>query len=71
PDLVIADEPTGNLDLRSAGQVLDLMGEVNREDGGTFLICTHDEHVAARCGRRIQLVDGRVQPQGEGSDNLD
>ncbi|MBU2136701.1 MAG: ABC transporter ATP-binding protein, partial [Alphaproteobacteria bacterium] len=70
PDLVIADEPTGNLDLRSASQVLDLMEEVNREDGGTFLICTHDEHVAARCGRRIQLVDGWVQPQGEGSDNL-
>jgi lipoprotein-releasing system ATP-binding protein len=71
PDLIIADEPTGNLDLRSAGQVLDLMGEVNREDGGTFLICTHDEHVAARCDRRIQLVDGRVRPQDEGSDHLD
>ena len=71
PDLIIADEPTGNLDLRSAGQVLDLMGEVNREDGGTFLICTHDEHVAARCDRRIQLVDGRVQPQDEGSDHPD
>jgi lipoprotein-releasing system ATP-binding protein len=71
PDLVIADEPTGNLDLRSAGQVLDLMGEVNREDGGTFLICTHDEHVAARCHRQIQLVDGRVQPQDEGSDHPD
>ncbi len=71
PDLIIAAEPTGHLDLRSAGQVLDLMGEVNREDGGTFLICTHDEHVAARCDRRIQLVDGRVQPQDEGSDHPD
>lgn len=65
PELVIADEPTGNLDLRSAGQVLDLMGEVNREEGGTFLICTHDEHVAARCHRRILLVDGKVQPEDE------
>ncbi len=70
PDLIIADEPTGNLDLRSAGQVLDLMGEVNRQDGGTFLICTHDEHVAARCDRRIHLVDGKVQPDGERSDHL-
>ncbi|OYW98556.1 MAG: ABC transporter ATP-binding protein [Caulobacter vibrioides] len=69
PDLIIADEPTGNLDLRSAGQVLDLMGEVNRQDGGTFLICTHDEHVAARCDRRIHLVDGKVQPDGERSDH--
>lgn len=70
PDLVIADEPTGNLDLRSASQVLDLMAEVNRQDGATFLICTHDEHVAARCDRRIQLVDGRVQAEGEGSISL-
>jgi lipoprotein-releasing system ATP-binding protein len=69
PDLIIADEPTGNLDLRSAGQVLDLMGEVNRQDGGTFLICTHDEHVAARCDRRIHLVDGKVQPDGVRSDH--
>lgn len=60
PELVLADEPTGNLDRLSAGQVLDLMREVNVEDGTTFLICTHDEHVAARCARRITLVDGRV-----------
>ncbi|MDP1874505.1 ABC transporter ATP-binding protein [Phenylobacterium sp.] len=70
PDLVIADEPTGNLDLKSAGQVLDLMGEVNRQDGGTFLICTHDEHVAARCDRRIVLVDGRVETEDAGSIGL-
>ncbi|MDP3488756.1 MAG: ABC transporter ATP-binding protein [Phenylobacterium sp.] len=70
PDLVIADEPTGNLDLKSAGQVLDLMGEVNRQDGGTFLICTHDEHVAARCDRRIVLVDGRVETDDAGSIGL-
>lgn len=61
PQLVLADEPTGNLDRQSAEQVLDLMREVNREDGATFLICTHDEHVAARCSRRVMLADGRVQ----------
>ncbi|MDZ4691521.1 ABC transporter ATP-binding protein [Terricaulis sp.] len=61
PDLVLADEPTGSLDRVSAEQVLDLMREVNREDGATFLICTHDEQVAARCTRRISLSEGRVE----------
>lgn len=58
PDLVIADEPTGNLDRESADRVLELMREVNREDGATFLICTHDEGVAARCTRHVTLSDG-------------
>jgi lipoprotein-releasing system ATP-binding protein len=60
PLLVLADEPTGNLDRRSAEQVLELMRTMNRDDGVTFLICTHDEHVAAQCARRIVLSDGRV-----------
>jgi len=60
PDLIIADEPTGALDRESADRVLDLMREVNREDGATFLICTHDEGVAARCSRRLTLSDGRL-----------
>ncbi len=60
PELILADEPTGALDRASADQVLDLMKEVNREDGATFLICTHDEHVAARCTRRVTLRDGRI-----------
>ena len=61
PDLILADEPTGSLDRVSAGQVLDLMREVNREDKATFLICTHDEQVAARCTRRVTLKDGCVE----------
>ena len=60
PDLIVADEPTGNLDRQSAGQVLDLMREVNQQDGATLLICTHDEGVAARCSRRLTLEDGRL-----------
>lgn len=59
-DLIIADEPTGNLDRKSADQVLDLMREVNQQDGATFLICTHDEGVAARCSRRLTLEDGQL-----------
>lgn len=61
PGLILADEPTGNLDRESAEQVLELMRDVNRDDRTTFLICTHDEHVASRCSRRITLVDGRVE----------
>ena len=61
PDLVLADEPTGSLDRASADQVLALMREINREDGTTFFICTHDERVAARCTRRITLRDGRIE----------
>ena len=60
PDLIIADEPTGNLDRKSADQVLALMREVNEQHGATFLICTHDEGVAARCGRRLTLEDGQL-----------
>lgn len=60
PELVLADEPTGSLDRAAADQVLALMREINREDRTTFLICTHDEKVAAGCARRITLFDGRV-----------
>ena len=60
PELVLADEPTGSLDRASADQVLALMREINREDGTTFLICTHDERVASHCTRRITLRDGEI-----------
>jgi lipoprotein-releasing system ATP-binding protein len=58
PDLVLADEPTGNLDRSSAVQVMDLIGEINREEGTTFLISTHDEKIAAFCRRQIEVADG-------------
>ncbi len=67
PLLVLADEPTGNLDRESADQVLSLMREMNRQDGVTFLICTHDERVASQCSRRIVLVDGRVGSESSSS----
>jgi len=60
PALVIADEPTGNLDRESADRVLDLLREVNTQEGATFLICTHDERVAKRCSRQVTLSDGKV-----------
>lgn len=60
PELVLADEPTGNLDRASATQVMDLIAEINREEGTTFLISTHDEKIAGLCGRQIVVGDGLV-----------
>ncbi|MBU1305851.1 MAG: ABC transporter ATP-binding protein [Alphaproteobacteria bacterium] len=60
PELVLADEPTGNLDRESANQVMALIGEINSDEQTTFLISTHDETIAAHCRRRILVSDGRV-----------
>jgi len=60
PELVLADEPTGNLDRESADQVMDLLVEINRADGTAFLISTHDERIAGRCKRQIRMLDGRL-----------
>ena len=60
PELVLADEPTGNLDRVSAIQVMELIGEINREEGTTFLISTHDEKIATTCRRQIIVGDGLV-----------
>jgi lipoprotein-releasing system ATP-binding protein len=60
PALVLADEPTGNLDTVSAKEALELMRRFNRELGTTFLIVTHDTRIAAQCDRVIEIVDGLV-----------
>ena len=60
PELVLADEPTGNLDRASATQVMELIGQINRDEGTTFLISTHDENIAATCRRQIVVGDGVV-----------
>jgi lipoprotein-releasing system ATP-binding protein len=58
--LVLADEPTGNLDTHTADEIFVLLREFNREQRTAFLIVTHDPRLAAGCDRRIELVDGRI-----------
>lgn len=60
PPLVLADEPTGNLDTASSAEVLELMRRFNRELGTTFIIVTHDLRIAESCERIVELVDGLV-----------
>ncbi len=60
PKLLLADEPTGNLDAATGAGVIDLMFELNAERGTTLLLVTHDEAIASRCGRRIRLAAGRI-----------
>ena len=60
PDLVLADEPTGNLDRKTSEQVMELLRIINQEDQTTFLISTHDDNIAAFCDDRIWIEDGRI-----------
>jgi putative ABC transport system ATP-binding protein len=60
PDLLLCDEPTGHLDSDTAHRVLELIDALRERFGFALVIATHDPGVAARCGRRIQLADGRI-----------
>ncbi len=60
PQLLLADEPTGNLDAATGEQIIELMFEMNREAGTTLVLVTHDEALARRCGRQLRLAGGRL-----------
>jgi len=62
PALVIADEPTANLDSHTAEQVLELMREQGHAHGAAFLVATHDARLLDRCERRVRLLDGCIAP---------
>ncbi len=60
PDLLLADEPTGNLDQATGQQIVALLFDLARERGATLVLITHDAELARRCGRMVRLQDGRV-----------
>jgi putative ABC transport system ATP-binding protein len=66
PELVLADEPTGNLDSRSSAEILALLAELNRAEGHTIVMVTHDPAAAATAGRVVFLRDGRIAGELEG-----
>ncbi|VYU62226.1 lipoprotein-releasing ABC transporter ATP-binding protein LolD [Metakosakonia massiliensis] len=63
PRLVLADEPTGNLDARNADSIFQLLGELNVSQGTAFLVVTHDLQLARRMNRQLEMRDGRLNPE--------
>ena len=61
PTLILADEPTGNLDAATGHQIIELMFAINAERATTLILVTHDEEIAARCGRRLRMHAGRIE----------
>ncbi len=73
PRVLFADEPTGNLDAATGGQVIDLLFDLNREEGATLVLVTHDQRLAERCQRRITLEAGHLltaAPTGGAEDRV-
>jgi lipoprotein-releasing system ATP-binding protein len=60
PALLLADEPTGNLDMKTSDEVHEILAGIHREKGITLIIVTHNERLAARMGKTIRMVDGRI-----------
>jgi putative ABC transport system ATP-binding protein len=65
PSVIFADEPTGNLDSATGAVVEDLLFGLNREQGITLVVVTHDDELAARCGRQLQVRDGAIVAEAE------
>ncbi|MDP2954735.1 MAG: ABC transporter ATP-binding protein [Chloroflexota bacterium] len=63
PSIILADEPTGNLDSRSGEEILAIFEALNRERGITIIVVTHDPQISARAGRIVRLLDGRIVGQ--------
>jgi lipoprotein-releasing system ATP-binding protein len=61
PDILLADEPTGNLDRANSHMLTDMLLELGKEEGATIVIVTHDRDIAARTGKTITLIDGRIE----------
>ncbi len=70
PSIVLADEPTGNLDTEASREVFALLRRQHRERGTEFLVVTHDARIAAACDRVVRIVDGRIA-SGQGGPSAD
>ena len=70
PKILFADEPTGNLDTTTGAHIIDLLFELNRESNTTLVLVTHEERLAERCARRIQLAAGEVIGDSEVSQDI-
>ena len=68
PALLLADEPTANLDSESGSELMDLLAQLNREKGVTCIFATHDQRVMERARRLIRLKDGRIVADGDPND---
>jgi len=66
PAIVLADEPTGALDPATANEIMELFADLNREEGTTIIIITHDPEVAERCARRTRIGNGALREEGNG-----
>ena len=64
PMLILADEPTGNLDVATGHQIIELMFSINAERAATLILVTHDEEIAARCARRLRMQAGELSEMG-------
>jgi putative ABC transport system ATP-binding protein len=64
PKILFADEPTGNLDAKTGEQIMDLLFALHQRHGTTLVLITHDQRLAARCGRIVAIRDGQVEPSG-------
>ena len=65
PSLILADEPTGNLDRETGEKVMDLLFDLQQKQGTTLVLVTHDAALAARCDRLVRMMDGRLEATGE------
>jgi putative ABC transport system ATP-binding protein len=70
PEIVLADEPTGNLDSERSAEILALLRQFNREHGQTIVLVTHDSEVGEACDRIIRMRDGRIRDQSQGAGTL-
>ena len=68
PKVILCDEPTGNLDSNTSNTVMDLLKEINDKLGTTFLLVTHDQEIASKCSRIMQMDDGLIIDNGRGEE---